>query len=371
MDKKKKKYNTFVDYLKTTISGLVFIIVISLGIWATSLTILPDPGLDPVAFWGEFIKRAILTIMLVSSGVSFMYDITKMIIIGIGTRSHAKGTAVQTPGYRYIEAQSGIQLAKEKINKHGLIMELEETVDFINYERRADGYEDIIDRNIYKLGKKLQKKKIARVPEKALEVKKELTEEKSRKITIAKFRKAITVFDRNTAIDRDEELARVYGEPRHDIVYTKDIFNMKKNNMSIFEKITNSAPMLFFKDRIKPIVTPLIFAALTTYYLIEFLSSSNATALLITVGITTLIAMGKAGIAEMTTRFTRLYTEPLEDNNYIFNKFLSKNKTLIQVLDDGEMSIDEYHDLRKHKMETLKEQLTKQMAPVEEIKNDE
>ena len=141
----------------------IFLAVIMNGLYGlTSLSIVPDPELDQAAFIAEFIKRAVLTVMLVSSGVSFAYDMTKMIIIGIGTRSHAKGTAVQTTGYRYIDAQNTIQDSKRKINDHGLIMELEETVDFINFERRVDGYEDIIDNNIYQLGKQLQRRKTRR-----------------------------------------------------------------------------------------------------------------------------------------------------------------------------------------------------------------
>ena len=86
-NKKRKKYNTFTDYLKTVTSGLVFIIVILLGIWATSLTIEPDPNLNPDAFWAELFKRALLTIMLVSSGISFAYEMTKLIIVSRGAKS--------------------------------------------------------------------------------------------------------------------------------------------------------------------------------------------------------------------------------------------------------------------------------------------
>ena len=299
--------------------------------------------------------------MLVSSGVSFAYDMTKMLIIGIGTRSHAKGTAVQTTGYRYIEAQNTIQDSKVKINKHGLIMELEETVDFINYEKRVDSYEDIIDDNIFKLGKQLQKKKTRQNIELSKEIKQKLVDEKGMKIIIAKMRTAIAKFDRDKCIEIDEKLSEVYGEPNYDIVYSKDIFNMKKTNNNIFEKISNSSPIVYFKERIKPVISPLIFAGLTTYYLIKFLASPNATALLITVGATTTTAMFNASITELKNRFNRLNTEPLEDNAYVFNRFMSKNKTLIDVMDAGEMSIDQYHELQKHKMEALKRQLDKQL----------
>ena len=110
-----------------------------------------------------------------------------------------------------------------------------------------------------------------------LKIKQQIVDEKGRKITIAKIRTAIAKFDRDTCIDLDEKLSEVYGEPQYEIVYSKDIFNMKKRNSNIFEMIFNSAPILFFKERIKPVITPLIFAGLTTYYLIEFLSSPNAT----------------------------------------------------------------------------------------------
>ena len=82
---------------------------------------------------------------------------------------------------------------------------------------------------------------------------------------------------------------------------------------------------------------------------------------MITVGATTTTAMFNASITELKNRFNRLNTEPLEDNAYVFNRFMSKNKTLIDVMDAGEMSIDQYHELQKHKMEALKRQLDKQL----------
>ena len=51
------------------------------------------------------------------------------------------------------------------------------------------------------------------------------------------MRTAIAKFDRDKCIEIDEKLSEVYGEPNYDIVYSKDIFNMKKTNNNIFEDI--------------------------------------------------------------------------------------------------------------------------------------
>ena len=110
---KKKGYVSFIDYMKVTIGGLAFVAIILLSIWVTALIILPDPNLDQEAFIAQMIARGILTILLVSSGVNLAYDLTRVVIVGVGARSYSKGTAQQTPGYRFIGAQEGIAESKK------------------------------------------------------------------------------------------------------------------------------------------------------------------------------------------------------------------------------------------------------------------
>ena len=50
---------------------------------------------------------------------------------------------------------------------------------------------------------------------------------------------------------------------------------------------------------------------------------------------------------------------------------LVKNKTLIDVLEAGEMSIEEYHRLQEYKMEVLKKQLDKKLQMDIEKENKE
>jgi hypothetical protein len=352
-----KKYNSFIDYFKISIGGIAFLAIILLSIWATSLIIEPDPNLDTEAFMAQMITRGLLTIMLVSSGVNLAYDITKLIIISIGSRSYSAGSATTTPGYKYIEAQEEISLAKSIIDRHGLILELEETVDYINLERKIDSYENMIDREIEKLTRESQKKRNARDAEKVKEYRSKISEVKHRKSIIAKFRTSITKFDRMACIDYDEKLSEIYGEPKYDIVYSKDIYHMKAQNRNTIEKIMNSSIFFFLRERVQPVISPLIFAGVLTYYIVSFNASANNIALLLTVGVTTLMAMGNAILREIKVRFSRINVSPVEDNAYVFKKFRAKHGTLIKVLDEGTLSIDEYHELQKHKMENLKKKM--------------
>jgi hypothetical protein len=356
-----KKYNSFIDYFKVTIGSLAFIVIIVLSIWATALIIAPNPDLDPDAFVAQMIARGVLTILLVTSGVNLVYDVTKIIIVGSGARSYSKKEATTTPGYRYVAAQEEISEAKAIIDKHGLILELEETVDFINLERKVNRYEDMVDAEIYKLTKHLQSKKVARDPNKVKELRNKINDVKARKSIIAKFRTSVTKFERLQCIEYDEKLAEIYGEPHYDIVYSKDIYNMKNENRSLAERIMNSAFFIFMRERIQPIINPLIFTATLTYYIVSFDATANNIALLITVGATTLMSMGGAGLRELRIRFSRVNVDPLEANSYIFKKFKAKNKTLIEVLDKGELTIEQYHELQKHKLAVLKTKMEKVM----------
>ena len=51
---------------------------------------------------------------------------------------------------------------------------------------------------------------------------------------VAKYRMAINKFNHDECI-YDEQLYELYGEPRYEIVYTKDIYNMKHVNKNIFK----------------------------------------------------------------------------------------------------------------------------------------
>lgn len=361
-----KKHGSAGDTIKTVISGFIFVLIIGLALYLMSISVAPDPDLSAEAFWAEMFKRTMLTVLLVASGVDFMYNMTKKILISIGGKNYNDKTSEHTQAYRYIEAKIEISDTKKLIDKHGLIMELEETVDYINYERRADVFESIIDDKIYKHNKQLQKRKNRKKTGKMTELRKELLDIKEDKLLVSNFKSSISRYDRENCIKYDTALAYKYDEPDYDIVYSKEVYNMRPINRTFIDKFFNNGIWLFFMERVKPIITPVMFAILTTYYIIEFLGSPQSTALLIAVGVSTIMAMLTGVITEISTRFERLYTRPYEDNNYILKKFRSRNKELIDVLEDGKMSIDELHEMQKLKFEALKKQL-EDVIPVKDI----
>ena len=197
-----------------------------------------------------------------------------------------------------------------------------------------------------------------------------INEVKARKSLIAKFRTAVAKFERSECINYDEKLSEIYGEPRYETVYSKDIYNMKNENRTLIERVMNGPFLIFVKERVQPVISPLIFAATLTYYIVTFAATPNNLALLVTVGTTTLMSMLGAALRELRIRFSRIDVEPIEDNSYIFKKFRARNKTLIEVLDKGELTIEQYHALQKVKIEQLKTKMleAKEEPIQEEIK---
>lgn len=360
-----KKYNTVGDKIRTAIGGLMFFLAIAFSIWMAALSITKDPEMTQATFMALMLARGVLTIVLVSAGVDFMYNITRFILKSVGGKSYNNQENSHSQGYRYVEALEDIRSSKSLIDKHGLVMELEETVDFINYERRADAYEDLIDRKIFDHTKFMQKKKNNKNKENVKENRQKLVEIKANKTIVAKLRVSISNYDRLKCIEYDEQLSELYNEPKYQVVYTKDIYNMKPVDRNFLDKVLHSRIWFGFMERVKPFLTPLIFAGLTAYYIFGFDWSAKDIAMLIAVGISTLMAMGTGVSVEIGTRFMRDLVRPNEENNYVFKKFKSRNKDLIKVLEDGNLSIEEFHKLQEAKMEALKKQLE---PPVEEPK---
>jgi len=354
----KQGYVSFLDILRTIISGTIFIAAILFMLWIVSIKILPNPDINMDEFIAEFIKRAVVTVILVSSGVDAAYNLGYLIMLGFGSIAYNRGSLSRSVAQRYIETKNNIQTATDIINKYGMNIEFEEIIDFVNYESRTNKFERLIKEAEYKKIGEIQKRKNRKNLNVSAKLREELHIIKTHNLFISKQRLAITKFDRLEYLTYDNKLTEIYGEPRYKLVYSSDIFESKIEKNNIFILALFYGLWKIFKERVYPIISPLIFVGLTTYYIIYFGTNPNNQALLLAVGITTIISVLWAFIMEITVRFKRDNLEPLASTHYIMRKFISKNKKKISVLEKGEKTVEEFMIEEEYYLEKLKKELS-------------
>jgi len=342
------KQTTGLDYIRIAGGWLAFGAIVGLVIYGFLLNV--DTQAMTPELWGKIIMQSVMTLLLVSVGVDAVYSTVKSIIIGIGGR-HYNGDKVKSGiGYRYVYASENVRNTKSTIDRYGMVIELEESIDFINMENKAASYEHIIDKKIFKYGKKLGKKKTRNNKEKSTEIKEIIVKLKSDKKILGEYKLSITRYQHEKCEELDNQLADLHGEPKYSKVYAKDIFNLRSPSVGVIGRLMNSGFMGFLKWRVKPIAMPIITTILFTYYIIQLSDEIDPAnlALMVAVLTTASTSMLKAIIGMITGRFERVYLQPIENNSYIFNKFNSRHKAAIDqhkrenLPDDVQKLIDQY-----------------------------
>ena len=336
------------DYIKSIISWLAFGIILVLIVYSAFISI-QTQDMTP-ELMGRVYTQIGLATLLTLFGRSAVFSTMRLIIIAIGGRAYNGGKAKTGIGYRFVKASENVRNSKDTIDKYGLIVELEESIDFINMESRVSVYDEMIDKKIYKISKKLQKKKARKDKELSRKLKDKIVLLKEDKRLISTYRVGITQYNRETCDETDLLLSEKYGEPKYHKIYSRDVYNVRSDGDGIISKFMNSGFTAFFKYTIKPIMLPAITAFIGVYYIINYSDTVDPAAMILFWAVmgTSGSQMLKAVLNMLTGRFELYDVRPIENNSYIFSKFNSRHKDKIndfkknELPDDIQGLIDQY-----------------------------